>query len=419
MFIFEEANRYCAIIKGDPMMKMLQMMILLFTTTAFATTYYVVPTGSDSNNGSQSTPWKTISHAASSVIAGDTVIVADGTYVEAPYLNHSGASGIRITFKSQNKWGAVIAPTSTQVANASGIIVSVAASYITIQDFEIVGPSSTNSEQVGIKAPATSNGLIVKGNKIHHIGTSTSVCQYGGGLLFGAPGAIIDSNVFYDIGVDFRTVSGCYAEQAIYLFDGNAQKVTNNIITNMHGTAISMNGGNTVLNFPSNEVITNNTIVNVVGDGIYMNCYSSGAGPCDYNNVSNNILASVNTSGQAAIFYEAQNPSGSLGTHNLYNNNLVYNSSGYNWITGQTNYVKTVTTNPQFVNNTGDQTGDYHLQSTSPAKDAGTSTGAPSTDFDGNTRPQGTGYDIGAYEYVSSSPSNAPAAPTGLTVTVQ
>ena len=51
--------------------------------------------------------------------------------------------------------------------------------------------------------------------------------------------------------------------------------------------------------------------------------------------------------------------------------------------------------NPQFVN---PATGDYHLAAGSPAIDAGTDAGV-TADIDGVARPQGKGYDMGAYEF--------------------
>ena len=54
------------------------------------------------------------------------------------------------------------------------------------------------------------------------------------------------------------------------------------------------------------------------------------------------------------------------------------------------------------------ENGDYHLQAVSPCIDAGTDTGAPSEDIEGNVRPiDGNGdsvavTDMGAYEYVPS-----------------
>lgn len=54
--------------------------------------------------------------------------------------------------------------------------------------------------------------------------------------------------------------------------------------------------------------------------------------------------------------------------------------------------------NPLLVNDNLDSF-DGHLKQGSPAIDRGTSEGAPSDDLDGNPRPQGMGYDIGAYEF--------------------
>ena len=47
-----------------------------------------------------------------------------------------------------------------------------------------------------------------------------------------------------------------------------------------------------------------------------------------------------------------------------------------------------------------DDLGDLHLQSDSPCIDAGTSDNAPVNDIVGTPRPQGAGFDMGAYEYL-------------------
>src|SRR5262249_5336155 len=54
-----------------------------------------------------------------------------------------------------------------------------------------------------------------------------------------------------------------------------------------------------------------------------------------------------------------------------------------------------INTNPLFVNTA---TFDYHLQTGSPAIDAGLTLTMVSNDFEGHSRPQGPAFDIGAYE---------------------
>ena len=74
--------------------------------------------------------------------------------------------------------------------------------------------------------------------------------------------------------------------------------------------------------------------------------------------------------------------------------------------------------NPFFVNvdTTGGIKGDYHLKDWSPTIGAGTATGAPTTDIEGNPRPNpaGSNPDMGAFENKWGTPQNAPPVLTAL-----
>ena len=77
---------------------------LSFTTSAKPpkpATYYVALDGKDSNNGlNRANALRTVSHAASLVNAGDTVLIAGGTYKETVVIRATGAKGNPITFKA-------------------------------------------------------------------------------------------------------------------------------------------------------------------------------------------------------------------------------------------------------------------------------------------------------------------------------
>jgi MYXO-CTERM domain-containing protein len=61
---------------------------------ALAAEYYVSPTGSDSNPGTQASPWGTVQKAASTAAAGDTVYFRAGTYA---ITTPSGSNGIEFS----------------------------------------------------------------------------------------------------------------------------------------------------------------------------------------------------------------------------------------------------------------------------------------------------------------------------------
>src|SRR6478752_8324771 len=157
-----------------------------------------------------------------------------------------------------------------------------------------------------------------------------------------------------------------------------------------------------------------------------------------FNNTLSDCAAnnSSNASGSRGAFGVGGGPSTLL--MNL-RNNVVQQNAGEIYIDGSLSQIRgdhnlwfgvgngpAQTTNnlnvdPQFVSRSG---GDLHLSSTSPAKDAGL-TVAPSDSFvpnssqvrdkDGTPRPQGTAFDLGAYEVAvggttTSTPPNAPGS---------
>ena len=73
--------------------------------------------------------------------------------------------------------------------------------------------------------------------------------------------------------------------------------------------------------------------------------------------------------------------------------NIYYNTAGYQSVLAAITGGYTPQ-DPLFVSTPGN----LKVQSTSPAIDAGSSSGAPATDYTGTGRPQGTAVDIGAYE---------------------
>ena len=88
------------------------------------------------------------------------------------------------------------------------------------------------------------------------------------------------------------------------------------------------------------------------------------------------------------------------GNGNEFRNNIVVNTDeSFTVIEGSHTFSNNLTSNPNFVNPSA---GDFHLQSSSPARDAGVSLSEVPCDADNNARPAGGAYDIGAYSMDSS-----------------
>jgi len=116
--------------------------------------YVSQPLGSDSNSGSESSPFKTINKAISESIPGTTILVMDGLYQNNNYgtgingtslnnspvvnFNQSGVIGSPITLKNLNGHSPKI-----QFDGAGGIKFPNGVNNIIVEGFEIEGPSAS------------------------------------------------------------------------------------------------------------------------------------------------------------------------------------------------------------------------------------------------------------------------------------
>jgi len=332
-------------------------------------TYYVSATGSDSNNGkSSSSAFKTIQKASSVAKPGDTVMVMDGTYSGGIVTSASGNSTSRILYFSQHKWGAKIDGTgNTKAWENSG-------AYVDIAGFDIFG-----SEYYGIDNLASYDRII--GNHVHNLKPTQCDSNGGAGIdieQYTTREGQVLGNVVNNIQLPGN--AHCGTIQGIYVAT-YGDVVKNNIVYNISDTAIHP------WHYANNITIANNLVFNSYV-GILI---AGGSVTIDNSTVTNNII--INTQ------YALDN-NGMVGTHNTYKNNILYNNSVnyYQLATGNTPQ-NTIFTNPSLVNYKIDGSGNYHLSSSSPAINTGTTLGAPSYDIDSTSRPQGNGIDIGPYEY--------------------
>jgi len=416
--------------------------------------YYVDATnGNDANPGTESLPWQTMQKAANTTVAGDSVIVKAGTYNERVLENSSGSSDSPITYQA-NPGHTVICRGFTLSGNyiiidgfdidsetdnsITGVGVYVSSDYVTIKNCYIY-----QCPWGGVKCTSNSTYCTIQNNEFyyngqygiwisgnHHLVQNNEIShtvQYhsqggpsegdaDGILFFGSHHTMrwnfihsIDPNdpeqvdphidAFQTYGYGYGGANNCTIEKNyivlpydwaawIQLEDADYLTIRNNI-TDCYYMAASEGGSH------SNSYLTivNNTILG------RLNYYSSGypAGINVWNTngsvIKNNITINFKSyqSSEAHHIYLYNNT-------NLQNdNNCTYNTDGSDCPGDpgvQPNDLWK--TNPEFVDFEG---GDYHLKSESPCIDSGAALSNVTDDYDGNLRPQGAGYDIGAFEY--------------------
>ena len=396
--------------------------ILLPTAAAHTAIYYVATSGHDSNPGTKSQPWRTVAYAVSTMMAGDTTYVMEGTYNEgvirfkrsgtqaAPIklLNYPGHAP-KIVFNDPDAIHRIL------IQHSSGH--NFPMGWITIEGLEL-----TNGHD-GIKWHNLHDSTIQR-NWIHHN-------KFMGMLGIGGARIRIDRNRInqngWFAGCEGSFPKVCNLHHGIYAH-GTAYTITNNLIYGNLSYGIQQNGSSTsthdTTKHPSTEfagaadwLIAHNTFA--------YNAYRGGMvvwGPrCNNSRIENNIFyensVNVSTSPQGIEFVSSSSVTGVKVRNNIAYatppGSTVFLGSGVTeWVhyTQSGNSVNIST--PGFVDApaTLPDWPNFSLTAGSPAIDKGLDITTIREDFDGTPRPQGRAPDIGAYEYVAGSDAQSPSA---------
>jgi hypothetical protein len=259
------------------------------------------------------------------------------------------------------------------------------------------------SESCGTVYPHTIEGLKIYKNIVKNSG-----CE---GIQVGC--AIKDCEVYNNsIENPGRDPFAAYQNNGLQIGAGTGGKCYNNIIKNAPGNGLIMNG-------IGGNLVYNNVIINSGALGIF--CDERTAPLEGFSFINNTI---VNSGGDGIKLYSEQVP------YNNVINNIIINPKTGKYIniasgvklTNQNNYSSMDIASVKFTNAGAS---DYSLQNGSPAINTGANVTSFSivSDFNGNPRPYGNLFDIGAFEYGSVSttptPTPDPAPGDGGTTTGQ
>jgi len=223
--------------------------------TGFAgggTDYYVSTTGNDTTgDGSEGNPWRTIKHAISQAVSGDTIHVASGTYVESGQIvidksltiigdpsskpvikpdSDTGSSG-----DARGWWlvnAAVVLDCENLVFDGTGRLVYQAfrqkgSGSFTNCDFREIKYNESGPDYSGLGIAAFGDGPVhVSGCTFEQIGR-IGILYFGAGVA----GSVFNNNVYTGKGV------GDWLDYGVELGAGAVATVTNNRITNCKGVA--------------------------------------------------------------------------------------------------------------------------------------------------------------------------------------
>jgi parallel beta-helix repeat protein len=407
------------------------LLLLYFNTSSAQTTYYVSENGSNSNNGlTPQTAFATLQYAADIVSAGDSVLVLEGNFVGFD-IRENGTQNSPIVFKSIETNVVIdernsVTTDGINIENASWIVIdgcevkdqpragirAVVSDFITIKnnychnnyrwgiftgftdDITIENNSCSFSEdEHGIYVSNSSDRPIIRNN--HSFNNNGCGIHMNGDISMGGDGiisnAVVEGNILHD--------NGYGGGSAINMDGVQESEIFNNLIYNNHATGIAMyqiDGGDA----SKNNNVYNNTVIQP-SDGRW--CIISVNGSTG-NTIYNNILINHH-SFKGSIAVDAASMIGLVSDYNVLVNRLSDDDGSSNMTLSQWQSLgydlHSMIADPESQIFVDHANSNFHLLQNSQAVDAGTNLVLPTVfeDLDNISRPQGSGFDIGCYEY--------------------
>jgi hypothetical protein len=214
-----------------------------------AATRFVSPSGADSNSGTSSAPWRTISKALSSAQPGDTVLFRGGTYGARGArfsASKSGAPSSPITFRSY--------PGETPVLLGAYHLYG---SYRIFSGFLFAGPTGS----VKSKSPSNPKGedglVAIKGDHVTLAHSEIRGADWHFGVFVsGAHQVRVVGDYIHDNGDDQEPYRSMQANNShgIYFSSGSGV-VANNVIEHNLARGVQLYPS------PTDVLVTQNTIV--------------------------------------------------------------------------------------------------------------------------------------------------------------
>ncbi|HXN30383.1 MAG TPA: right-handed parallel beta-helix repeat-containing protein, partial [Polyangiaceae bacterium] len=400
--------------------------IVCETTAAWGADFSVGPTGNDSATGAPAAPWATLQHAVDVMQPGDSVTVADGSYVGFWMKNRQGDAQHRFTIRAQNPLGAKITGPSQTGNDPNDSVQLVSVSFATIDGFDVTGAprAGISIRTFGDETGADTTDNVVQNCRSHDNGAGVTTGRHDGVFTGFALNVLIQNNE-----IDHNAEHGIYvsnsADNPIVRGNKSHDNLANGLQINADGSTggdgiisnwlmeenvVYGNGGAAAINLDGATfgILRNNLVYGNAKGGIALFMGDSVEASHDNVVVGNTVYDPTGTRFGVQIDDGADNNvlfdnvfwSAASGMEIGSVNNLSHDYNIVSSYSGGTAsaHESSADATQLFVNVSAS---DYHPGPALIGKGMGTFGGAtaPGVDLDGNARPQAAICDIGCYEH--------------------